>query len=280
MDKVLFLFCLAATALAVPNPYPHITAGGCGLSNGRAPNPFIVGGAQVNPRYKWPWIGSLRRTGSHICGGSLVKSKDGVYYFITAAHCVDGSSVSVLSVKFGAHFRLDSTSDNYKVILNVKEIIMHNQYNRNTFQNDIAVLTLQNQETIVESDYIRPICFADQDHTPDEQCTVIGWGTLSEGGSVSGTLQEVTKPILADSKCSSDLGSNSYYADSMLCSGLDNGGVDACQGDSGGPFFCERNGVWELVGVVSWGYGCARPGKPGVYADCWNLRDWVNNQIN
>ncbi|KAK6187551.1 hypothetical protein SNE40_005549 [Patella caerulea] len=276
--RLAVVFCLIVAVSAWPNATPMITAPGCGISTGRAPNPFIVGGAEVDPRYKWPWIGSLRRYGSHMCGGSLIKSPAGKHFFVTAAHCTYGTNANTLSVKFGSHFRTDVSSESSAVTLSVSRVINHPNYNPNTIENDISILVLSG--TVAESSAISPICYASRDHFDGEECTVIGWGTLSESGSLASRLQEASKPILSDSQCSSDLGSNSFYSNSMLCSGYAGGGVDACQGDSGGPFFCQRNGVWELVGVVSWGYGCARPGRPGVYADNWDLRSWVSSTIN
>ncbi|ESO95863.1 hypothetical protein LOTGIDRAFT_175076 [Lottia gigantea] len=218
--------------------------------------------------------GSLRRSNSHICGGSLVKSQSGTQYYITAAHCVYGGNANSYSVKFGSHFR--TTSESGSVTRSVSKITMHPNYNAQNLRNDIAVLTLSSQVT--ESDRIKPICWASRGYTNNEEAIVIGWGTLTEGGSSPNNLQEVSKPILSTSSCSSLV--SGFDSNTMLCSGLINGGKDACQGDSGGPLFTSRGGIYELTGVVSWGYGCARPNNPGVYADTYKLGSWVDSIIN
>merc|ERR1711971_1536243 len=77
-----------------------------------------------------------------------------------------------------------------------------------------------------------------------------------------------------DEGCRDSYGQNDI-ADSMICAGLDAGGRDSCQGDSGGPFMCG----FGLDGVVSWGYGCAQPGYPGVYTQTSYFVDWINSHM-
>ena len=70
---------------------------------------------------------------------------------------------------------------------------------------------------------------------------------------------------------------------SHLIIGLAAGGKDACQGDSGGPLVSKATGVdtgYSLIGVVSWGQGCASPNFYGVYAKLANYLNWIAQQYD
>ena len=90
---------------------------------------------------------------------------------------------------------------------------------------------------------------------------------------------EVSLPIVSRATCQAGY----PYEDidqSMICAGYSEGGKDSCQGDSGGPLVCEENGKFFLEGVVSWGYGCARPGHYGVYADVRYFKTWIDTTMS
>ena len=86
-------------------------------------------------------------------------------------------------------------------------------------------------------------------------------------------------PIMSKETC------EEYYPneihESMLCAGFPEGGKDSCKGDSGGPMVCkDSDGRYSVHGVTSWGYGCALPGRPGVYARVSFLIKWIEDKIN
>jgi secreted trypsin-like serine protease len=98
---------------------------------------------------------------------------------------------------------------------------------------------------------------------------VAGWGAPTEGGAQQRFLLKAQVPFVSDATCKAAGGSYaSLIPAAEICAGLTAGGVDTCQGDSGGPMFRKDNSnAWIQVGIVSWGEGCARPGKPGVYTE-------------
>jgi len=119
-----------------------------------------------------------------------------------------------------------------------------------------------------------------------KECHVAGIGTLYSGGPIPLVLQEVDVSLMSEQYCvDNSYMSSSQLDNSMFCAGeLDNdgngltdGGKDSCQGDSGGPLICEHNGIPFLTGVVSWGFGCADEGAPGVYGDVSIVKDWAMN---
>ena len=104
---------------------------------------------------------------------------------------------------------------------------------------------------------------------------IVGWGVTEEDGSGPAILQEAQVPVTTDSYCGKAY--SDFDARTMLCAGFPEGGVDTCQGDSGGPMFGGSGTGLRVVGSTSFGEGCARPGKPGVYGRVADetLRSWI-----
>ena len=146
--------------------------------------------------------------------------------------------------------------------------------------NDYILLKLK-QPLTFNSD-VKPACLPETSFAPDttgQTCFVSGWGTLSSGGSLPKDLQYVDVAMITNSQCNSKF--NGGITDSMICAGYPSGGKDACQGDSGGPLVCEKDGKSVLVGVVSWGIGCAEAQYPGVYSrvTLTSVVSWIQSNM-
>lgn len=102
---------------------------------------------------------------------------------------------------------------------------------------------------------------------------VSGFGRLGEGRQPSTILQRLTVPYVSRAVCieSTQLG----IKQQMFCAGYDSVAKDACQGDSGGPHVTRYRDTYFVTGIVSWGEGCARKGKYGVYTQVSKYIRWI-----
>uniref|UniRef100_A0A8B9NNA9 Peptidase S1 domain-containing protein n=1 Tax=Accipiter nisus TaxID=211598 RepID=A0A8B9NNA9_9AVES len=209
----------------------------CGVKN------RIVGGEDARSG-KWPWQASLQMGAhGHVCGASVISNR----WLISAAHCF-----------------LDSDSVRYEQTLIIHFSDFQSMYDQSISDYDIALLEMET--SVFFSELVQPICLPSTSRifVYGTVCYVTGWGAIKENSHLAKTLQEARVRIINQSVC------NKLYDDlitsRMLCAGNLNGGVDACQGDSGGPLACMGKGNrWYLAGIVSWGEGCARRNRPGVY---------------
>uniref|UniRef100_A0A8C5EW81 chymotrypsin n=1 Tax=Gopherus evgoodei TaxID=1825980 RepID=A0A8C5EW81_9SAUR len=241
----------------------------------------IVNGEEAVPG-SWPWQVSLQggisrvlqsppgwqlqqsATNSwHFCGGSLVSQR----WVVTAAHCgVTKSNVVVL----GEH---DRSSSKEKV---QKLVFTHPQYDSSTVNNDIALIKLATAAVLGST--VAPVCLAaaGEQYQSRQRCVTSGWGKTRYNGTSTCTpskLQQTVLPLLTNQECKNYWDGN--ILDSMICAGA--AGSSSCMGDSGGPLVCKENGVWNLVGIVSWGSSSCATTSPGVYARVSLLRPWINS---
>ncbi|KAM6987380.1 transmembrane protease serine 4a isoform 2-T2 [Tautogolabrus adspersus] len=230
----------------------------------------IVGGTDAFIE-EWPWQVSLQQGGRHTCGGSLVSPR----WVVTAAHCFAGSKKELSGWKVvSGRTHMGTLGGSY-----VDRIILNGDYDTARNDYDIAMMRLSSPISVGESR--KPVCLPPKSFglPAGASMAVTGWGYLEENGYVSPSLQKASIPLIDRAKCSSPTVYGSAITQRMICAGFLEGKVDACQGDSGGPLVYFSSSQWHLVGVVSWGVGCARERRPGVYCNVEELSNWIYTVI-
>ena len=240
--------------------------------------PRIVGGSRAVA----PWQVGLVVAGTPaakglFCGGSLIAPQ----WVLTAAHCVVDRLTGQVSL-----------SEEIQVIVNtqdlaltgtyvtVAEVIPHENYRAWTSDNDIALLRLRapvpNPSPIV---LVAPDDEA-QATAPGTKAWVTGWGATEENGQLSRELLGVLVPLISREACNAPDSYNGTITGNMICAGEK--GKDSCQGDSGGPLSSPAGafGAYVQIGIVSFGEGCAREKKPGVYTRVAVYRSWIVMHTN
>jgi len=223
---------------------------------------LIVGGVET-ARGRYPYMVKSEFLG---CGGQLIYPD----IVLTAAHCFNAFSGKVHVNRWN----LDDNDEIYEEF-SVAQRITHPDYNDPTeINNDFLLLRLDGESAMTPIKLVS----ADEALTAGEDLTAVGFGRLSSGGSIATKLMEVEVDYITNTACTTTYDySGSEITDQMMCAARP--GKDSCQGDSGGPLIIKDAGgdptEDAIVGVVSWGYGCADPDYPGVYARVTSQRDWI-----
>lgn len=230
--------------------------------------PRIVGGHIATKRY--PFVASIMADNIfgryHSCGGSIINERT----VITAAHCLAHATASNLKIHVGENGRQVNNGDVYEVLA----IHYHPQWNMATQDYDVGLVRIARNFNYGPT--VQPIKLAStKDKLKDGSlATVFGWGYTNQyGPNPSDELRIAQVPIVKQSTCNRQMGG--LVTRRMICAGFRSGGVDACQMDSGGPLVADN----KLIGIVSWGVGCAQPNRPGIYARITELLPWIDNTL-
>ncbi|CAH1105846.1 unnamed protein product [Psylliodes chrysocephalus] len=240
----------------------------CGVPNRKGRMLRIIGGIEAR-RYKWPWhVAILNQYREVFCGGTLISQR----WVLTANHCIR----KFLRVRLNAHdLRATDGSD---IEMTVFKMFPHPKFNYKTVDNDIALLMLP------RAVHTPTACLPNRQPKTRQVCSVMGWGKV-DPENIYGVpvLHEAKLPIVPQRTCRKSY-KQFLISDNMLCAGWYSGRADTCAGDSGGGLMCpskrNRRTTYSVQGITSFGDGCGRKQKYGIYTTVYNYVGWIKYIID
>lgn len=252
----------------------------------------IVGGKAIKIEQA-PWQVALfryneqeQRISTQFCGGTIIDE----YWIISAAHCLKG--VEAEQIRVVASTSTLTGAANEGQIMEVAEIIVHEKYEEDPINNDIALIRLQNPINLStpKAKSVPMITKNDENNgltNPGISGLISGWGTLTYHGNAPDSLQAVEIPIIHNDTANTwfkettepgEIG-NWEVNETMIAMGLEKGGISGCHGDSGGPFVVKNaDNEWALAGITSWGNICGGVKQPSVYTRVAYYEQWITEK--
>ncbi|XP_021075076.1 coagulation factor X isoform X2 [Mus pahari] len=232
----------------------------------------IVGGRECKDG-ECPWQALLiNEDNEGFCGGTILNE----FYILTAAHCLH--QARRFKVRVGD--RNTEKEEGNEMVHEVDVVIKHNKFQRDTYDFDIAVLKLKTPITFRMN--VAPACLPQKDWAESTLMTqktgiVSGFGRTHEKGRQSNILKMLEVPYVDRNTCK--LSTSFSITQNMFCAGYEAKLEDACQGDSGGPHVTQFKNTYYVTGIVSWGEGCARKGKYGIYTKVTTFLKWIDRSM-
>ncbi|GBG44660.1 hypothetical protein CBR_g78112, partial [Chara braunii] len=151
------------------------------------------------------------------------------------------------------------------------------ELNGTALVNDVVMFKLQQAVAITNDVIPIKLVVDDKPLTSSSDLAISGWGQTDNEGTQTNRLLAATVDHLPNG-CKNY--GKRFHPKVMLCAGCTGGRVDTCHGDSGGPATTSSSskGCPILVGITSFGDGCALPGYPGLYTRVGAFVDWLEKQ--